>query len=97
MIQSKFVGLAMGALMLLGFGAVASATPVAAPSVAGLSASSEHVILATAGMERRETRRYERQVHRYERRSERYAHRQERRGERYAHRAERRAIRHGYY
>jgi hypothetical protein len=87
MIQSRFLGLAFGALMILGFEASASATPMAAASsVVGLSASSGHVVQVTVGMERRGARRYERQVHRYERR-----------GERYAHRSERRAIRHGYY
>jgi hypothetical protein len=54
MIQSRFLGLAFGALMILGFEASASATPMAAASsVVGLSASSGHVVQVTVGMERR--------------------------------------------
>lgn len=82
MTQSGFLGLALGAVMILGL--EANAAPIAAmPPTVGLSAATVH---ATVGMERRAARRAERQVHRYERRSERYAHR-----------AERRAIRRGSY
>ncbi len=73
MTQLKLMRLALGAVVFLGFGAVASAAPVTAgPPAVGLSATSVHM---TTGMERREARRGERRVHRYERRSERYAHR----------------------
>jgi hypothetical protein len=73
-------------MMIIGVGTAATAAPMpVAPSAIGLSPSAQLTHM-TAGMERREARRGERRVHRYERRSERYAHRYERR-----------AIRHGNY
>jgi hypothetical protein len=81
MTQFKFFALALGA-MLAAMGSVAMATPIASIPSVGLSPTAVH----TEGMERREARRGERRIHRYERRSERYEHRYQRR-----------AIRHGYY
>ncbi len=87
MAQSKFFALAFGAMMLIGIGTAATARAMApAPHAFDLSATSAQLVHAPAGMERREARRGERRVHRYERRSERYEHRYHRR-----------AIRHGYY
>ncbi len=84
---SKILGLTLGAFLLLGYEAAATAAPMAAsPIPVGVSADSGDVVQAVLGSERRQARRGERRVHRYERRSERYAHRQERRN-----------IRHGYY
>ncbi len=84
MIRSRLAAFMLGASLLIGLSAAASAAPVPmAPKAPGIDATAVHL---TSGMERREARRGERRVHRYERRSERYAHR-----------TERRAIRHGYY
>ena len=76
----KILGLAFGASLLLGYGPIAEAMPIAAPpSVVGASAFSGNVTQVFLGIERRHERRVERRVHRQERRTERRFHRQVRR------------------
>lgn len=96
-VRPTVFGMAMAAALLLGYQATATATPMATPRLAGVSAFSGDVTQAVLGSERRQARRYERQTHREARREERQMHREARRGERYAHRVERRSIRQGNY
>ena len=80
MTGSKILGLAIGASLLFGFGAIANATPMAAPpSAFEMSAFSGNVAQAFLGIERRHARRVERRAHRHARRVERRVHRHERR------------------
>lgn len=94
MMQSKLLGMIIGASLLFGLAPAAEATVLAAPTrTIDTSAYAGNVTEVVLGSERRQERREVRRMQRHERRALRQVHRHERWGLHRFHRAERRFVR----